>query len=129
MNDTAALYDVCARTGDNGADATAQYADPRLLGHIWLGPYLALEPGLATVVDDGQGAQGYVVGALDTRGFEARCEREWWPSRRRDYPLGSFPDGTPDARLVAALHHPQLAPEGVVAGYPSHLHVNLLSRW
>ena len=36
------------------------------------------------VLDDGTGPGGYVLGALDTRAFEARCEREWWPPLRAD---------------------------------------------
>lgn len=127
--DAAALYDVCLRTADNGADATPRYADPALLGHIWVGPYLALEPELATVLDDGAGPQGYVVGALDTRAFEARCKREWWPALRREYPLSSVPAGSPDARIVDLLHHPSVAPARAVADHPAHLHINLLPRW
>jgi len=43
--DEAAVYEVCLRTGDNGNDATQLYDDPRALGHIYVGPYLKLEPG------------------------------------------------------------------------------------
>ena len=67
--DTPALYDVCLRTADVGDDATHLHREPSLPGHVWLGPYLALEPDLAWVVDDGNGRPlGYVVGALDTIG-------------------------------------------------------------
>ena len=69
--DTPALYDVCLRTADAGGDATHLHNEPSLLGHVWLGPYLALEPELAWVVDGGGGRPlGYVVGALDTTAFE-----------------------------------------------------------
>ena len=40
--DRAALYDVCLRTGDLGADARTTYTDPDLLGHVYLGAYLEL---------------------------------------------------------------------------------------
>ena len=128
-DDRSAVYAVCLRTGDAGLDATASYRDPDLLGHVYAGPYLELEPELAIVLDDGAGAEGYVLGALDTRDFEARCEQEWWPSLRARYPLGSFPDGSPDERLVRMVHAPVGAPETVVAAYPSHLHIDLLPRW
>ena len=78
------LYDVCVRTGADGEDATGAYRDTRLLGHIYVGPYLALEPDLAFVLDDGAPA-GYVLGARDTRDFDRRCEHEWWPPLRKRY--------------------------------------------
>jgi hypothetical protein len=34
-----ALCDVCLKTGDSGADASAREDDPRLLGEIWALPY------------------------------------------------------------------------------------------
>ncbi len=59
--DAPALYDICLRTGADGGDATAAYADPRLLAEVYVGPYLALEPDLAFVVaDDDDVVGGYV---------------------------------------------------------------------
>jgi len=127
--DRDALYDVCLRTGDSGGDATSLYADGRLPGEVYVGPYVEFEPSLAAVLDDGSGAGGYVLGALDTRAFEARCERSWWPELRRRYAAGSAPEGTADARIVALIHDPPVAPDAVVQGYPSHLHIDLLPRW
>ncbi|MEO7448759.1 MAG: GNAT family N-acetyltransferase [Humibacillus sp.] len=130
--DRAALYDVCLRTAASGGDASAQYTDPRLLGEVWVGPYVTLEPGLALVLDDGAGAQGYVLGALDTRDFEARCERQWWPPLRTLHPLPAASPTEPitaDARVVSLIHRPPRAPDSVVAGHPSHLHIDLLPRW
>ncbi|WP_069385321.1 GNAT family N-acetyltransferase [Cellulosimicrobium cellulans] len=120
------LYAVCLRTGASGDDATGLYADPRLLGEVYLGAYLALEPELAFVVDDGGVAAGYVLGARDTVAFEAACERAWWPALRERYPLGSFSEGSRDEALVRHIHAPPVARAGVVAAYPSHLHVDLL---
>src|SRR5690349_11657833 len=86
--DLDALYEICLRTGDAGRDATSLVADPRLFGELYAAPYAVLEPAHAFVLDDGQGrAVGYVLGALDTVAFAARCETEWWPALRRRHPL------------------------------------------
>ncbi|MCU1535968.1 MAG: hypothetical protein JWP82_319 [Humibacillus sp.] len=135
--DRDALYDVCLRTADGGGDATALYDDPRLLGDVWVGPYVTFEPELALVLDDGSGPGGYVLGALDTRAFEARCAREWWPALRRAHPLdgagrvegGGMAEDGPDARAVALLHRPPISPDSVVRSHPSHLHIDLLPQW
>jgi len=125
------LYRICLATGDSGADASAFYRDPRLLGHVYAGPYGVLSPQTAFVAEDDQGVGGYIVGALDTRAFEARLEAEWWPNLRPRY---ADPSGTPhanwsaDQRAAFLIHHPFPAPRRVVEPYPSHLHINLLPR-
>ncbi|WP_265522968.1 GNAT family N-acetyltransferase [Oerskovia flava] len=122
------LYDICLRTGDSGQDASGQYSDPRLIGEIYLGAYLALEPDLAFVLDDGTGPVGYVVGTQDTAAFEARCAREWWPPLRQRYPRGAFAEGSPDAQLVGQVHAPRTTDRSIATAYPAHLHVDLLPQ-
>src|SRR5690606_5316424 len=120
------LYEICLRTGASGADATALYADPRLLGEVYLGAYLALEPGLAFVVEADGVAAGYVLGARDTAAFEARTEREWWPALRERYPLGTFPADSRDEALVQQIHRPHRTHAAILGPSPSHLPVDLL---
>ena len=117
------LYEVCVRTGDAGSDAYDLVSDKQLYGHIWAAPYGVLEPEHAFVV--GEVAQGYVLGALDSRAFEAKCEQLWWPALRAKYPKGSG-EGL-DAMLVGLIHSPPVAHDKVIADYPSHLHIDLLS--
>lgn len=129
--DRDALYRICLQTGDSGQDATALYRDPELIGHIWAGPYLALEPRLAFVLADAAGVAGYVIGALDSADFEARLERQWWPELRARYPDPvAVPAAarTPDQRLAYRLHHPNRTPPNLLPDYPSHLHIDLLPR-
>lgn len=152
-SDGPALDAVCLRTGDNGADATARFDDPRLIGAIWAAPYLAFEPGLATVIDVGDtestapgvgaavdtavdtavdaadGIGGYVLGARDTASFEDRLERDWWPALRERHPLGSARPGSADEALVRRLHAPPRTPATVTRTHPSHLHIDLLPAW
>lgn len=135
VEDTDALYEVGLRTGNEGADASGLVTDRRLIGHLYVGPYLALEPELAWVLADDTGPIGYVLGALDTRRFEQRCEQAWWPALRTQYPDPSTRPGwsglkaaSPDGELAYLIHHPELTPAEVLPGYPSHLHIDLLPQ-
>ncbi|GAB3432343.1 GNAT family N-acetyltransferase [Actinophytocola sediminis] len=127
-DDKLAMYDICLRTGDHGADATGLYADSALIGQVYVGPYLALAPRLAFVAADEDGVAGYVIGAEDTRAFESACERDWWPGLRERYPRTAFPPESRDGKLVRLLHEPPEAEQHVVERYPAHLHIDLLPR-
>jgi ribosomal protein S18 acetylase RimI-like enzyme len=130
-NDLDALYRIALTTGDGGDDATALYPDPKLVGHIYAGPYAALCPETVFVAVDAEGVGGYIVGAIDTLAFEARAEAVWWPSLRTLYPDPvdvPVADRTPDQRRCHAIHHPRPTPAAIVATHPSHLHINLLPR-
>lgn len=120
------LYEICLRTGAAGQDASAMVEDPRLFGEVFAAPYGVLEPQHAFVLDDGGGrAIGYVLGALDTAEFEARCEVEWWPSLRAAHPL--VDGGTRlDDLLIHLIHHRSTPSPAILEGYPSHLHIDLL---
>lgn len=126
-DDRAAIYDICLRTADAGADATHLYRDPLLPGHVWAGAYVEFEPEHGFVVDRGDGPIGYALGALDSREFEATLEREWWPALRGRYPLADDAVGWPADHLARTLiHDPPRADEAIVTTFPSHLHVDLL---
>ncbi len=126
-----ALYEVCLLTGDSGQDASGLYTDPMLLGHVYCGPYLKLEPELAFTLEDQQGPCGYVIGALNTPNFEARLEREWWPALRKRYPDPSAKpreERSRDERIINLFFHPHTESETITTPYPSHLHIDLLPR-
>ncbi len=126
------LYEVCARTGDSGADATDLISVPRLLGEVFVGPYLALEPNLALVADDGRRAAGYALAALDTSAFERRMDTEWWPDVRRRNDRDQVPPApTGNAmsdELLAMIDDPLLVHHPELPGFPSHLHIDLLEH-
>jgi ribosomal protein S18 acetylase RimI-like enzyme len=125
------LYRICLLCGDSGADASALYRDPMVIGHIYAGPYGVLSPQTAFVVEDSQGVGGYIIGTPDTRAFEARLEAEWWPRLRPQYPdpAGTPPESwTPDQQRSYLIHHPFPAPRRVVGPFPAHLHIDLLPR-
>ncbi|QMU74913.1 GNAT family N-acetyltransferase [Streptacidiphilus sp. PB12-B1b] len=128
--DREALYDICVRTGDAGADATGLYRDPGILPAIFTGPYLQLAPELAFVLADGPDAErplGYVIGTADTRRYVADYRRAWLPLVAGQYPEGSG-EG-PDAERVRELHHPEwMLADGLADRYPAHLHIDLLPQ-
>jgi ribosomal protein S18 acetylase RimI-like enzyme len=92
---------------------------------VFAGPYLALEPELAFVLDDGGGrAVGYVVGCADTPAFAAAVRERWLPRMVAKYPPGA--DHGDSAWLVRELYDPERMVIPELAGHPAHLHVDLL---
>ena len=69
------VYEICLKTGDSGQDATDQFEDPKLLGHIYTGPYINLEPESAFILEDETGACGYIIGALDTKSYYHKIKK------------------------------------------------------
>ncbi|SDB86422.1 Acetyltransferase (GNAT) family protein [Sanguibacter gelidistatuariae] len=133
--EVARLYEICLLTGSDGGDATARTTEPRLLGEIYLGAYLRFAPELAFVVvdpeadaDDAASVVGYVIGTADTAAFEATLDREWWPELRARYPLGTFPEGSYDANLVANIHGEHHSDPATLDRFPAHLHIDLVPR-
>jgi GNAT superfamily N-acetyltransferase len=126
-SDRDALYDICVRTADAGADARGRFTDDELWGDLFAGPYAYLEPHLTFVVDDGTGqAVGYVVGTADTATFVKRYAAEWIPLLDGKYPVPPPPPRTAEQDMIALHHHPERMLVPGVEGFPAHLHIDLL---
>jgi ribosomal protein S18 acetylase RimI-like enzyme len=125
-DDLDAVYEICLRTGDAGSDASHLVSDPDLPGHVYAGPYLALCPELAFVLDDDGAVAGYVIGALDTRAFVDAYRERWLPRLTSSHPPPVAPPATHEERLLDVLHRPELLLTPSFPEHPSHLHVNLL---
>lgn len=127
-NDLDTLYDICLKTGDTGEDATELYDDPKLLGHLYAAPYAVLEPDLTFVLENSAGVCGYILGALDSREFDERLEREWFPALREQYPQpASDPKTwTRDKRIINGFYEDRSDNDDLLTDYPSHLHIDLL---
>ena len=128
-SDLPALYRICLLTGDASADATDQYRDPDLLGHVYAGPYPVADPGLSFVVVDELGVCGYIIATADTYRFQRWLESSWFPVLRAQNPLVEDPgDGTKDHVLIRTIHEstPQDLP--LYTKYPAHMHIDLLPR-
>lgn len=132
MEDLPALYQVCVQTGDGGADATGRFSDPAWLGHRFVGPYVALEPGFSWTLEDEAGPCGYVLGTADSLNFSQHFESDWYPRVAAD--LDSIRRAVPIAPSDLELEQrrwfedrrwefPQPLEE-----FPAHLHIDLLPR-
>src|SRR6185369_8191350 len=129
--DLAEIYEICRLVGDNGEDATPLYRERNILGDLYAGAYGLLAPEFAFVAEDRDGVCGFTLGVLDTASFEKRLEQEWWPTLRQRYRDPSdIPSGkrNADERAASLIHHPPLAPNDLLAAYPSHLHIDVLPR-
>ncbi|MFF7012155.1 GNAT family N-acetyltransferase [Streptomyces fimicarius] len=99
---------------------------PRSAAVCWPVRYAALEPGLAFVVEDGGRAVGYILGTADTASFVDRYRAEWLPGLAGRHPAPVREPATPAEAMTALMHTPErmILPE--LAGYPAHLHIDLL---
>ncbi|MGX1369428.1 ribosomal protein S18 acetylase RimI-like enzyme [Streptomyces canus] len=128
--DRDAVEDICVRTAHLGQDSRPHHKDPGVFPAAFASPYVHLEPELTFVLDDGAGqAVGYVLGTADTPRFVADYRAKWLPLVAGRYPEPGPEPHTADEGIVALLHHPErmLVPE--VAGFPAHLHIDLLPAW
>ncbi|WP_022882999.1 GNAT family N-acetyltransferase [Gryllotalpicola ginsengisoli] len=119
------VYDVCVKTGDSGTDATGLFSDDTLLPDIYAGPYLALQPDLAFVVDTGTRVAGYLLAAADTRDFVRRYRAEWLPGFAARHPSPVRVESAED-RMVCTGHEPERMIGPDQDRYPAHLHIDLL---
>jgi len=128
VKDEAAVYDVCLKTGDSGKDGTHLYDDPNVLGHVFAGPYIHMQPDAAFVLEDSKGVCGYVLGAVDSDSFYTKLAGEWFPRIRQMYsaPAGGSETWTPTEEIVNILFNPD-KPK-LFSEYPSHLHIDLVER-
>ncbi|MEM6428712.1 MAG: GNAT family N-acetyltransferase [Deinococcota bacterium] len=128
--DFEAVYYVCLKTGDGGEDATTLYDDPNILGHMYVGPYVTLEPSLAFVLEDTSGVCGYVLGALTSLSFYERMRTQWLPRIQAQVPnpAGDPAMWTHTEHLYHQVHHPKETLPEPLHAYPSHLHIDLLPR-
>lgn len=125
--DAGAVHRICVATGDGGDPVGGILHDPDLIAHVFVDPYVLLQPEMAFVAEDDGVVVGYVVAALDTEEFYARWQLEWAPrfaASRPDIPRADARFA--DSQLRAFLHRPRLMLPDDLDQYPSHLHINLL---
>lgn len=127
--DLPGLYRVCGEVDARGGAERQQLRAPDLPGHIFAGPYVAVDPDLCWVVADDQGVAGYIVGTADALQFERWREEHWFPPIRVQYPPTAFSvQSSDDGRYLEILHAPPRAPTAYPSEYPAELHIKLDPR-
>ncbi|HET7017466.1 MAG TPA: GNAT family N-acetyltransferase [Streptosporangiaceae bacterium] len=124
--DRDAVYDIAVRTGAAGQDARGRFSTDDLIGDIYAGAYLYLEPEHAYVLDNGTRAVGYVIGTADTAGFVTAYRERWLPLMRRRYQPPADRPATDEEHKLAALFNPEIMLMDELESHPAHLHINLL---
>jgi protein O-GlcNAcase/histone acetyltransferase len=132
IEDKEAVYKVCLKTGDSGADGTHLYPNyPNLLGDRFVGPYTTLSPELSFVLEDDDGVCGYVLAALDSQAFYSQFMKEWAPQVADKYsvPHVGIKELTPEEEVSYSLHNPKFfLPSSLYSRHPSHIHIDILPR-
>jgi len=124
--DREALFDICVRTADAGADATGLFSDDELWGLLFAVPYVERHPDLAWVVetDDGR-VIGYIVATDDTDAFEQWFRDEWWPQFVERFPRSLDPQ-TREEEMIGYAYRRGSEQHVSAEEYPAHLHIDLL---
>ncbi len=129
--DEPGAYHVCLKTGDYGQDGEPFYReDPEALGRVFVGPYLAFEPELSLILEEGREVCGYALAAFDSKKFYARYEAEWRPKLCARFlaPEGDPANWTRVQEVYNGYHHPDYFCPEPYESFPSHLHIDLLPR-
>lgn len=119
---------ICTQTAERGGDATGLYVTDELMPDVFVRPYVAYQPELAFVVEDGQGVAGYIVGVDDTAAFAEWFARDWIPAEI----AGRYEHTEPVVSKDDLIRHLAFWPERMLIAelddYPAHLHIDLLPR-
>ncbi|EIW82316.1 hypothetical protein CONPUDRAFT_123106 [Coniophora puteana RWD-64-598 SS2] len=141
------LRHICLLTCDAGQSGEDKHNYPDLPGHIYAEPYATPELGHTwgfVLVDDeresGKEVVGYVIGASDTRKWEADAAEKWWPTLQASEtykPLvssgaDSVADGPliqpteDDLKYIKTLKAFPPADEAQIKYSPAHMHIDLI---
>lgn len=134
FSDLPYLYEICLKTGAEGADATADFSDPWLLGQYYAAPYLVYNSRFCLIAEKDHIPQGYLVGTDNTTQFNQWFEKVWLPPIRRRYPDirtdRKNSAGKRETDMISRLHRPVCTPDTAedpwITDYPAHLHIDLL---
>jgi ribosomal protein S18 acetylase RimI-like enzyme len=131
--DAPALSRICLLTADAGKSAGALHEFGELPGLVFALPYIKLPHtwGFVLVDDaeaDGDKVVGYILGAKDTRAFEAHAKEHWWPALANKYPASSMTKED-DVKYANFIRNMWDASEACIRFAPAHLHIDILEEY
>lgn len=136
VDDSKALSHICLFTADAGISAEEKYTHGELPGLIWALPYVHLPHTWGFVMENQETGEvvGYILGALDTRAFEAAAEESWWPPIRQKYPLPNPDDQDNglkdmDKFCIRLIHQGLHTADPCIAYSPIHMHIDILAEY
>jgi ribosomal protein S18 acetylase RimI-like enzyme len=127
--DAPALSRICLLTANAGKSAENLHDYGELPGFVFSVPYVELPTTWAFVlVDESDGAVGYIVGSTDTRAYEKYATEKWWPVLAEKYPpsLAAKPE---DKRYMDMFQNMATVPDANIAFAAPHLHINILENY
>lgn len=126
LADMPELLRICLQTGDSGKDATHLHNLPELVGDIYAAPYLLHQPEFAFVLVADNEIVGYLLGVLDTANFEMVLANNYWPQAKAKYSQINSEIAPKDQELLNDLAKQGFSDPGLIAKYPSHLHIDIV---
>ena len=124
IKDLTDLYRVAIKTGNSGSDATGMYRNDDMIGEVYVGPYVTLEPNTSFALVENDVCVGYGLCVLDTADFQKRAMALWWPFLQNKY--RSLERFIETEWLIHEIFHPSSSPDSILDEYPSHGHIDLL---
>lgn len=121
FNDIPELEEICLLTSDSGKDGTHLYSDRRLIGQIYLTPYVLFDPSCTFVAKINGKCIGYIVGCYESKDFYTYLNNMYLPKVRNHFTNAITSN---DANVINMIQNGveyELYPN-----YPSHLHIDIL---
>ena len=134
--DWSAVYDLCCRTGNNGAPIPRERWD--LFARLWAGPYEQIFPQWTYVAEAKSMIVGYLTGCPDSRAFAKAKLWSFSLPLLWDVFLGRYRGNREAGRFVGQLFGLEKGPEQTFPrtlqrqlrrDYPAHLHMNVDADW
>ena len=130
LSDIPYLYEICLKTGYNGNDASAFFADPYLIGHYYVAPYVLYQKGICFVAEYENYPKGYIVAVPDTETYKKWLEEYWLPPLRKQFSENNKSYTEKENSIINLINKQQYPIDKNnlpwLIDYPAHLHIDLL---
>lgn len=126
-SDADAIAEISYRTGYMGEDAKGHFRDVKLFGYLFGLYYVLFEPENGFVAEDSGQVVGYIVGTADAAGLPRRFSRQMlWRLLLRLILFTSWRYPKDFFEVLYWNRHNDEVNAAPPAGYPAHLHINIM---